>query len=201
MSEGLVRAMAGAYRDPRGAMARQVDRGMSESRALFHLMLAAALFWVASLPRAVETARGLDIADPVEGAVAAHLFAYLALGPLLGYGLAALVHLVARALGGRGGFLGARSALFWAALLGAPLALGVAALGAVAASASGAGRLPWLALPGYAALGYWLWLFAASIAEAEGFPQTRRVATVVALVFCGFAALLALLSGGAALAG
>ncbi len=196
MAGSLVCAIGSAYRDPRGAMARQVAQGLSEPQALFHLMLAAGLFCVASLPQAMRTARDLDISDPVQGAVAAHLFAYLCLGPLVGYALAALVHLAARALGGRGGYLGARAALFWAALLGAPMALGLAALRA--AAGAGAGRLPWLALPGYAAMGFWLWLFAASLAEAEGFAETRRVAAVVVIVFGGLAALLGILSGGPA---
>jgi hypothetical protein len=198
MAESLVLAIGRGWRDPRGAMAAQVARGLSEPQALFHLMLAAGLFCVASLPAALETARGLDISDPVQGAVAAHIFAYLCLAPLVGYGLAALVHLAARAFGAQGGFLVARAALFWAALLGAPMALGLAALRALLPAGGGVGRLPWLALPGYAAMGFWLWLFAASLAEAEGFAETRKVAAVVVLAFGSLAALLAILSGGPA---
>jgi hypothetical protein len=42
----------------------------------------------------------------------------------------------------------ARAALFWSALLGAPMALGLAALRALLPAGGGVGRLPWLALPG-----------------------------------------------------
>jgi hypothetical protein len=50
--------------------------------------------------------------------------------PLLLYGLAALLHPAARVFGGRGGFREARAAVFWAALLGGPIAVGIALVGA-----------------------------------------------------------------------
>jgi hypothetical protein len=177
-------------------MARQVAAGLSEARALVHLMLACGLFFVASLPNALREARGLEVADPVEGAVAAHLFGYLALAPLLAYGLAAVVHLAARGFGGRGGFLAARSALFWSLLMAAPMAIALALVG-VGVELAAPALLPWLAWLGYAALAFWLWLFAASLAEAEGFGATRRVAAVVAAGFAGVAGLLGLVAGGA----
>lgn len=201
MERGLVDAIARAYCDPRGAMARQVAAGLSEPRALIHLMLASGLFFVASLPNALREARRLEIDDAVSGAIAAHLFGYVFLAPLLAYGAAALIHLLARGFGGRGGFLGARAAVFWAALLGAPIALGLALVGVGAELVTGQDRLPLLDLMGYAGLGFWLWLFAASLAEAEGFAATRRVALAVGLGFGALAALLAVLSGRLAVSG
>jgi hypothetical protein len=193
--DGLVDAIWRGWRDPRGAMRAQVAAGLSEPRALFHLIAACGLCFVASLPNALRSARALEIADPVEGAIAAHLFGWLAVAPLLAYALAALAHLGARAFGGRGGFLGARAALFWSGLLGAPIALALAAAG-VAAEALPALLRPvtWL---GYAGLVFWLWLFAASLAEAEGFA-TGRVAAVVLAAFAGIAGLIELAAGGAA---
>jgi hypothetical protein len=197
MAEGLVDAIWRGWRDPRGAMARQVAAGLSEPRALVQLMLACGLFFVASLPGALREARTLDIAEPVEGAIAAHLFAFLALAPLIAYGLAALVHLVARVLGAQGGFVAARSALFWSLLLVAPVAIGLSLVGVAVEVAAPALRphLDWLA---YAALGFWLWLFAASLTEAEGFSGTRRVAAVVAASLAALAGLVGLLAGGGA---
>ena len=197
MAGGLVDAIGRGWRDPRGAMAAEVGRGLSEARALVHLMLACGLFFVASLPNAVREARALDIADPVEGAVAAHLFGYLALAPLVAYGLAAVVHLVARGFGARGGFRAARAALFWSLLMAAPLALLLALAGVaveVAAPALAA-LLDWL---GFGALAFWLWLFAASLAEAEGFAGTGRVAAVVAASVGAVAGLVGLLAAGGA---
>ena len=93
------------------------------------------------------------------------------------------------ASGGSGGFRAARAATFWSLLLAAPLALAVALLGAVAEARAPA-LLPWLAVLGYAVLAAWLWFFAASLAEAEGFAATGRVAAVAAAVFAAIAGLL-----------
>lgn len=190
---GLVDAIGHAWRDPRGAMAAQVAEGLSEPRVLAQLMGACLLGFVASLPNAIREARALDIEDPVSGAIAAHLFAYVAVAPLLAYALAVLVHLVARAFGGRGGFLGARAALFWSALAAAPAALVLAVLG-VGAEAGAPALLPFVSLLSYAGLALWLWVFAASLAETEGFAGTGRVAAVVAAAFAGIAGLLAIVA-------
>lgn len=179
-SRGVVAAIARAYRDPRGAMAEQRAEGLTEPRAMAHLFLACFLGFVASLPEAVRQAQGIEADDPVAAAVTAHLFGYIFVAPLLAYGLAAVVHLVARAFGARGGFLPARAATFWALALAGPIALGLALLGA-GAEIAGLPRLPWLPLLGYAGLAFWLWLFAATLAEAEGFAATIRVALAVAL--------------------
>lgn len=190
MKGGLVDAVAHGWRAPRAAMAGERERGLSEGRALVHLMLACFLLFVASLPNAVREARTLAIDDAVEGAVSAHLFAYLALAPLLAYAAAALVHLAARAFGASGSFLAARAAVFRSLLLAAPLALAAAVLGALA-EAGAPGLLPWLAALRYAVLAAWLWFFAASLAEAEGFA-TGPVAAVAAAVFAGVAGLFGL---------
>lgn len=188
MSGGLVDAIARAYRDPRGAMARQVAEGLSETRAFRHLSLACGIGFVASLTCAAREAAGLrDVPDPVTGVIAAHLFGYLFVAPLLLYGLAAFLHLVARGFGGRGGWLGARAALFWSALLAGPLALALALARVLAEAVGAPGLLPPLGLLGYAGLGFWLWLLAASLAEVEGFAATRRVAAALALGFASVA--------------
>jgi hypothetical protein len=192
---GVVDAIWLAWRDPRAAMAEQRAAGLSEARALVQLLLACALFFVASLPNALREARGLDIDDTVAGAVSAHAFAYFALAPLLAYALAALVHLAARGFGARGGFLSARAALFWSVLAVAPVTLALAVLGAAGELRSA--LLPVVTGLGYAGVAFWLWLFAASLAEAEGFAATGRVAAVVAAAFAGIAGLLALAAGGA----
>ncbi len=196
MAEGVVDAVARGWRAPRAAMAREVGRGLSETRAFVHLMIACALFFVASLPGAVRQAQALDIPDPLTGVVSAHLFGWLAVAPLTAYGFAALVHLVARAFGGRAGFLGARAAVFWWALLVAPLTLVLALLGAGVEMA--APRLlplaPWV---GYAVLAFALWLLASTLAEAEGFASTGRVAALVVTAYFLVVAILAIGNFGA----
>ena len=95
------------------------------------------------------------------------------------------------------GFLGVRAALFWSALLGAPIALTLALAGAAVEAAAGPGVLRWLAYPGYAGLGFWLWLVAANLAEAEGFDATGRVVAVLAAVVASLALGLEALTGAA----
>jgi hypothetical protein len=197
MAGGLVDATLRGWRDPRGAMAAELDRGLSEARALAELMFACGLFFVASLPNAIREARSLAIADPVEGAVAAHLFGYLALAPLLAYGFAALVHLVARGFGAERGFGAARAALFRSLLLVAPVAIALALAG-VAVEVAVPSLAPLLDVLGVATLAFWLWLFAASLAEAEGFAATRRVAAVVVASLGAVAGLVGLFAAGGA---
>ena len=127
--------------------------------------------------------------------MSAHLFGYVALAPLIAYGLAAVVHLVARAFGARGSFLAARAALFWSALAAAPVALGVALVG-VAAEAAGQGAA---GLVGVSAGGAGL-LDVALCGEPRRGRRVRatvRVAAVVVAAFAGIGGLLALAAGGA----
>lgn len=189
---GVLDAIGRAWRDPRGAMAARRAAGLSEARALADLMLACALLFVASLPGARREAALIagQTADPFVAAVAAHAFGWVAVAPLLAYGLAAAVHLLARPFGARGGFLPARTALFAAMLAGTPLALGLSLVGAVVAPA----RLPLVGLLGYAGAVGWLWMFSGLLAEAEGFASRRRVAAVTLAVLAG-AGLAAMVAG------
>nr|WP_299131969.1 YIP1 family protein [uncultured Amaricoccus sp.] len=181
-------------------MAREIAAGLTDARLLAWLFMACGMGLVASLPNAVRAARALDIDQPLAGAVSAHLFGYLFVAPLLVYGVAALAHLVGRAFGATGGYFGARAAVIWSLLLAGPLALAVTfarLLGEAAFDgAPTIGRLL-----GYAAMAYWLWLFAASFAEAEGFPATGRVALVLGLLFAGLSVSVSLLLRGAPVTG
>ncbi len=194
---GLVAGIGRAWRNPRTEMRARIAGGLTEGTLLSWLFIACALGFVASLPDALRTARGLEIEDPVAGAIAAHLFGYMFVAPLLLYGISALVHLLARPFGARGGFFGARAALFWSLLAAAPVALVLALVGVLAQGAPA----PWLAGLRYAGLAVWLWLFAASLAEAEGFAGTGRVAAVLALAFAGLALSLTSVAHGAPFTG
>src|SRR5689334_1948334 len=101
---GVVDRIWLTWRGPRRAMADERAEGLSEPRALMHLLIAVFLLFVASLPNAMREAQGLATDDPVAAAVSAHLFGYVALAPLLAYGVAVVVHLIARAFGGTGSF-------------------------------------------------------------------------------------------------
>lgn len=184
------------YRDPRGVMARHLaDTGISrstEGQSLVYLVLACVIGAIATLPGAVEIAPRLE-AEARPGIVPAHLFGYLFVAPLIGYALAACVHLIARTFGGDATFVTARLAVFWSMLLGAPLALVVTAARHMVPETA-------LRLVVIAASAYWLWLAAAGLAEAEGFGRTSRVAVVMVGVIAMLVAGLAILSDGALLA-
>ena len=176
-NQSLVAEMGPAYRRPRAAMARQLAAGLSEGRALFHLGLAC----IASVPSALERAASIDADDPVNAAIAAQIFGFIVLLPMIAYGLAALMRGVSRLIGGSGSGLAMRSALFWSMLLAAPIALLLAAFGSLARSGvEGVASVSvWI---GYVALGYWFWLLAAAVAESERF-RTRSVFLVFCLLF------------------
>ncbi len=195
MPRSLAGQIARSWRHPRQVMAELMETGPNEARSLFHLFLACVLLLVASLPNAMRIATRIDADDPLTGAVSAHLFGWLFVAPLLFYCLAALMHLVARMFRGRAGFAGARAALFWSALAGAPLALATALAGVVEQAATGLVRGPLSGFLGYAALAFWVWLLASAIAEAEAFRTTSRVLAAMVLVFVAMAGGLAGLSG------
>jgi hypothetical protein len=105
------------------------------------------------------------------------------------------VHLVARGFGGSGGFHGARAALFWSGLALSPAVLAIGLVDAVGVALTGRALavVGWL---GVAALGLWVWIFAASLAETEGFASTARVAAVIVLVLAGAALFIELAARG-----
>lgn len=193
---GIVDGIVRTWAAPRRAMAERMAAGLTESWALADLMLACGLLFVASLPGARREAAALAGAtgEPMVAAVAAHAFAWIAVAPLAAYGIAALIHLVARVFGAPAGFLPARTALFAAMLAGTPIALGMALLNVLVDAVPG--LLPVVGLLGYASLAGWIWLFSASLAEAEGFRATSRVIAVMLAVVVGVSAAVALVTGG-----
>lgn len=112
-----------SYRDPSGVVSRMLAGPVREDRALALLIGAGVLIFVAQWPVAARGAH-LDPSVPLDARLSGALMASLFIVPLLAYGLAALSHLAARAVGGQGSFYRARIALFWALLATAPLMLG-----------------------------------------------------------------------------
>lgn len=111
------------YRAPRAVLRGLLALGQREDRAVAYLLAACGLIFIGQLPRLSREAF-LDPEGPsFEARTMGALFAWLIVAPLLAYALAALSHLVARLLGGRGTWYGARLALFWSLLAVAPLML------------------------------------------------------------------------------
>ncbi|TDL83675.1 YIP1 family protein [Palleronia sediminis] len=117
----LTRDMVASYRAPAEALGRRMAAppGAGEPRALVTVMLACFLIFVAQWPRLSREAflTGQELNMLLGGALLGWLF----IAPLVLYGVAGLVHLVLRAMGGRGSYFGSRMALFWALLAAAPL--------------------------------------------------------------------------------
>lgn len=148
------------YRGPRQVMARLLDAGRREDRALMFLMVFCAVAFVAQLPALARRAHleGSDLNMLMGGALMGAIFML----PLVLYILAALSHLVARAFGGRGDWYSARLALFWSLLATAPLLL----LHGLVAGFIGPG--PALQLVGALWLGVFLWFWISCLRLAEG---------------------------------
>lgn len=111
-----------AYGAPRRVMRRQLAQS-GEDRAFAYLMAAVFLFFLARLP-ALSREVFLNGGEPGFAALASGTFlGAVLIAPLVFYGLAALSHMIARLLGGRGSWLSARLALFWSLLTVSPLVL------------------------------------------------------------------------------
>ncbi|MEM9010715.1 MAG: YIP1 family protein [Pseudomonadota bacterium] len=177
----LVEDLLRTWRAPRAVLADQFARGLGEERLLAYLLGACLLFFIATLPGAAEDAalQGLDSATPVVGA---RLFGFFFVAPLLLYGVAALVHLVARALGAKGSYFRARAAFFWSLFALAPLTLVLGALSTLLAPVVGE-------VIGYLLLAAFLLLWSQTMAEAEEIDDWRPVALTLGVLTAGLFAL------------
>ncbi len=111
-----------SWRHPRTVIREKLAAGEREDRALAVLMGASLLLFVAQWP-SLSRAAFLDPTTPLEARLGGALLACLFILPLLAYGIAAISHLIAKAMGGKGSGFGARLALFWAMLAIAPAML------------------------------------------------------------------------------
>jgi hypothetical protein len=149
------------YRAPREVMRRLLSAGPREDRAIAYLMGACAIIFVGQWPRLQREATLNPDAPPLDAQLAGALFAWLFVAPLLFYGIAALSHLLARAVGGKGAWWSARIALFWSLLAVSPLML----LYGLVAGIVGPGRE--LSITGGVVLLAFLAIWGISLAEAE----------------------------------
>lgn len=144
---------------PRTILRQHLARGRSEPFALSFLLIFLLLAFVGQWPGAARAAfvAGEPSAWP---RILPTAYGLLAAIPFL-YGLAALGHLVARAMGGKGSWYGARIALFWALAAVGPLML----LQGLVSGMIGSG--PALTLVTLVVGAAFLWLWATLLFEAE----------------------------------
>ena len=117
----VVADIARSWRKPQAVMRHHLQRHPTEGFAFSVLVAFLVLAFVAQWP-AMARAAYLEPAAPLTQRMTAAGLALMASIPIW-YLVAGLSHLVARVLGGKGGCLGARVALFWALLASAPFML------------------------------------------------------------------------------
>jgi len=154
--------IAATYRGPGRVVRRLLQMGQREDRALAFLMAGCVLVFVAQMPRLARQAH--ETGQELNMLMGASLLAWVIFAPLLIYAIAALSHVVARLVGGRGDWYGARLALFWALLAAAPVLL----LHGLVAGLIGPGTA--LDTVGGLALGVFLWFWLAGLRQAERAP-------------------------------
>ena len=154
--------IAATYRGPGRVVRRLLEMGQREDRALAFLMAGCVLVFVAQMPRLAREAH--ETGQELNMLMGASLLAWVIFAPILFYVIAALSHLLARLVGGRGDWYGARLALFWALLAAAPVLL----LHGLVAGLIGPGTA--LDTVGGLALGVFLWFWLAGLRQAERAP-------------------------------
>jgi len=155
----VTRDIVQAHTRPRTVMARLLQMGQREDRALAMLMGACAIMFAAQWPWRAREAHlnGTELVDYIQN----DLFALIFFLPLVLYGVAAVVRLIARIFGGQGTFYSARLALFWSLLASTPLLV----LAGLVKGLIGQGTEN--TLVGAIWFAVFIWIFANSIYEAE----------------------------------
>lgn len=110
------------YRAPRETIARRIGPEAREDRALAVLMGACVTIFVAQWPRLAREAH-LDASIGLDARLAAALFAWLFVAPLLFYAIALVAHAALRLSGRTVGGYAVRMALFWGLLAATPMFL------------------------------------------------------------------------------
>ncbi len=116
------------WRRPRAVMHDLLLQGRREDRAIVYLMVSCFLIFVAQWPRLRRVADGFEPSPwppemNFEGMMTYTFFSAVIVLPLFMYGIAALSHVIAKILGGKGSWYSARLALFWTLLATSPMFL------------------------------------------------------------------------------
>ncbi len=150
------------YRRPRHVLRRLLAAEAHEARPLSYLIAAMIVVYIAQWPALsrVDVLAGPDSPVPFAQRMMAAMLGVFALLPAF-YIVAALSHIAARALGGKGSYYAARLAMFWAFLAVTPLML---LRGLVAGFI---GPSPALTATGLAALAVFIWFWLSGLAAAE----------------------------------
>lgn len=110
------------WRGPGRVIRRLLEGGMREDKVVYLTLITCVLIFVAQMPYQSREAH-LDPQIPLSARLYWSGLFFVFILPFFVYFLAALSHLIARLIGGRGTWMGARLALVWALLALTPLTL------------------------------------------------------------------------------
>jgi hypothetical protein len=182
-SGGVLWRMLGAWADLRGSMRAELERDPSEGRLLFYVMLSGLIWFIGRHAVLVYGPLGPVIAeDEFLGRAGAGFVAAIFFRTLAFYALAALAGLIARAAEGSGGWRDTRAALFWAALVAAPVILAATMASLLLTGVPG----PAAAIASMLGAVAFAWAVAQCVAEAHGFTSAWRVLGAVATLAAAF---------------
>ncbi len=182
-SGGVLWRMLGAWADLRGSMRAELARDPSEGRLLFYVMLSGLIWFFGRYATLVYGPLGPAIPEEVfAGRVGVEFVSAVFFRTLALYALAALAGAVARAAGGGGGWRDSRAALFWAALVAAPVMLAGTFLSLLLTGIPGQAG----AIAGMLGAVAFAWAVAQCFAEAHGFASAWRVLGAVATLVAAF---------------
>lgn len=109
------------WRGPRAVVRDLLAHGKREDRAVAYVMFGCLIVFISYLP-AIQYRAVQEGGDFQRDASYAFLM-WIMVMPLMMYGIAAVLHLVAKVFGGKGSFYSARLAFFWAFLASTPALL------------------------------------------------------------------------------
>ncbi|MDA8746986.1 YIP1 family protein [Litoreibacter sp.] len=118
-----VAAILRSYRAPREVIITHRASGVDEATGLTWLFVACILIFVAELPELARLSHLEGGNVPVASLALPRFYGVVLLAPLMFLLIAAVSHLIAKLVGGRGTWLDARLALFWSLLAVTPLVL------------------------------------------------------------------------------
>ncbi|MGF1502070.1 MAG: YIP1 family protein [Paracoccaceae bacterium] len=175
-----------SFRDMRAAVRDLIDEVPSEPRLLFFVLLSDVIFFLSFGVRLVVSPSALitDLMNRLPPAIASSslgisLVGILMIRTMLMYIFSAVVCIVCRIFGGRGGFRDTRAGVFWASLVAAPVGVIGAAIGAGFAHLEP--DFPFLASPLFAwpplliGIIAFVYFISAAVAEAQRFTRTSPV--------------------------
>lgn len=193
-ARGVTARVLTAWADLRGAMRAVLADRPGEATLFVFALLSGLLRFFGRLAELWLGQGGAGLArDALLSRIAAEFAGALVFRTLALYAVAVALWGAARAFGGTGGAYESRAALFWSALVAAPVMLAVSLAATLAAPAIGAEAVAWLRQIGVLAFAVAL---AAAIAEAHGFRRPLAVFAVMAGLIGALAAALRLAAAG-----